>query len=181
MKTWVSSDLHFGHKNILKYSPKYRTFQDASEMNEAIVAGWNAKVNDDDLVYILGDVAFCNAEKACELVKRLNGRKILIEGNHDAKLMQNSEFVNCFEAVHKYHEITHNGNRVCLFHYRIFEWNQCHRGSLHLFGHAHGNGGETNNRSMDVGFDATGNIVSNLDDIVNELSKKEIKLHHAVQ
>lgn len=178
MKTWITSDLHFSHKNILKYSPTYRQFQDVDAMNEGIVAAWNISVKPEDMVYILGDVAFCNAEKATQFMKRMNGRKILIEGNHDVKLVKDAAFRSCFEEIHKYHEITYNKTLICLFHFRIFEWNQCHRGSIQLFGHSHGNGGDTGNRSMDVGFDATGNVVSSLDSIVEKMKAKEIKTHH---
>jgi calcineurin-like phosphoesterase family protein len=147
-----------------------------------IVSGWNEQVQPEDLTYILGDVAFCPAQKAVDFLRRLNGRKILIEGNHDVKALHDKSFRNCFEEIHKYHEINYvDGNisaKVCMFHYRIFEWNQCHRGSVHCFGHQHGNGAATNNRSMDVGIDATGNIVSNLTDIVRTLQKKEMQQHH---
>jgi calcineurin-like phosphoesterase family protein len=41
----------------------------------------NAKVKEQDTVYFLGDVVI--NKKYLELVKRMNGRKILIRGNHD--------------------------------------------------------------------------------------------------
>ena len=178
MTIWITSDLHFSHKNIMKYSPTYRQFQDVDAMNEGIVAAWNNDVQPEDTVYILGDVAFCSATKAVDFLTRMNGKKILIEGNHDVKLVKDETFRSCFEEIHKYHEITYNKTLICLFHFRIFEWNQCHRGSIHLYGHAHGNGGETDNRSMDVGFDATGNVVSSLDSIVEKMKTKEPKTHH---
>lgn len=178
MKTWVTSDLHFGHENIMKYNPTYRQFNDVNHMNETMVKIWNETVSPDDLTYILGDVAFCKPSKAAEYVQRLNGRKILIEGNHDNKLVENAEFRNCFEAIHKYREINHNGHKICMFHYPISEWNQCHRGSLMLHGHLHGNSsGLEHCRVRDVGFDATGNVVSLLDDIVEDALTGEIRLH----
>jgi calcineurin-like phosphoesterase family protein len=41
----------------------------------------NAKVKEQDTVYFLGDVVI--NKKYLELVKRMNGRKILVRGNHD--------------------------------------------------------------------------------------------------
>ncbi len=178
MNTWITSDLHFDHANILKFNPDTRKFNDANHMNEEMVRIWNENVSPEDLTYILGDVAFCKPSKAAAYVQRLNGRKILIEGNHDNKLVENAEFRNCFEAIHKYLEINHNGHKICMMHYPISEWNQCHRGSVMLHGHLHGNpSGLTHCRVRDVGFDATGNVVSLLDDIVKDALTGEIRLH----
>jgi calcineurin-like phosphoesterase family protein len=147
-------------------------------MNESIIQAWNAKVGHTDLTYILGDVAFCNVEKATNFVRRLNGRKILVEGNHDHKLLMDTKFRDCFEEVHKYLEITFDKTLVVMFHYRIAEWNRGHHGSVHLFGHAHGNSPEQTNRSMDVGMDATTEVVSELSSIVAHLLKREVIKHH---
>lgn len=148
-------------------------------MNSMIVSGWNEKVQPEDLTYILGDVAFCNAQKAVDFLRRLNGRKILIEGNHDHRALNDKSFRNCFEEVHKYHEIAVDGVDVVMFHYRISEWNKCHRGSVHLFGHQHGSLADTGNRSMDVGMDATGCVVLELQDVVHRMMKRDvIQPHH---
>ena len=178
MKTWVTSDLHFDHSNIMKYSPKYRQFNDVDHMNNEIIRIWNEKVEPDDLVYLLGDIAFCNAFKAVQFMKQLNGRKILIEGNHDHKLVNNDFFRKQFEEIHKYLEIVYNKHKICMFHYPISEWNQCHRGSIMLHGHLHGNpSGLEHCRVRDVGFDATGNVVSLMDDIINSVLNKDIRIH----
>lgn len=31
MKTWITSDLHFGHANIMKFNPATRNFVDKAE------------------------------------------------------------------------------------------------------------------------------------------------------
>lgn len=179
MKTFITSDTHFGHANILKFCPNTRQYQDADHMNEALITQWNSVVGADDLVYHLGDFAFLSAEKAREIVSRLNGRIVLIEGNHDRKLLKDPGFRMRLSSVHDYLEIIVNGVLVCLFHYPISAWNQCHRGSVHFFGHQHGNMPKLNNRSMDVGIDATGAVVSNLDDLVQKLvTEYPISKHH---
>ena len=76
MTVWVTSDLHFYHKNIIKYSPNTRPYSDVNEMNEALQLEWNTKVHPHDTVYILGDVAFSNAQQAASILCRLNGKKI---------------------------------------------------------------------------------------------------------
>lgn len=81
MKTYFSSDLHFCHANIIKFSG--RPFEDVPDMNERLVERWNSTVGDDDTVWVLGDVAMGQIAESLELCSRLNGNKILLCGNHD--------------------------------------------------------------------------------------------------
>ena len=180
MKTYVTADLHFGHTNIIKFCAHNRGhFTDVDHMNEEMVRMWNEIVNPEDTVYILGDVAFMPAQKAAETVNRLNGRKILIEGNHDRKTLNDFTFRNAFAEVHKYLTITHNGNDIVMFHFPIAEWDRMHRGALHFHGHTHGNPtGLKGFRAVDVGWDATGNIVTPIEDLIAETTKGKIKTHH---
>lgn len=78
---WVTSDLHFNHPGILKMSRSQ--FSAVEEHNEYIIKKYNEKVGKDDLVYILGDIGFSPLKQLAPLIQRLNGRKILIRGNHD--------------------------------------------------------------------------------------------------
>lgn len=81
MNTWYSSDLHLLHARIIEYSG--RPYQDVSEMSEALIENWNATVGSDDLVWCLGDAAMGQIADSLTLCSRLNGRKILLAGNHD--------------------------------------------------------------------------------------------------
>lgn len=57
----------------------------------------NAKVKDHDTVYFLGDVVI--NRKHLHLVKQLNGRKILIRGNHD--IFRDDDYREVgFEQIH---------------------------------------------------------------------------------
>lgn len=90
-RIFVISDTHFGHENILKFRDSntnelIRNFSDIHDMNEYIVDRWNKTVNDDDIVYHLGDVYF---GKGHEVLPRLKGRKRLLLGNHDHGKDQN--------------------------------------------------------------------------------------------
>lgn len=91
---WIISDTHFGHTNIIRFEtdgelirPGYTTDdnsfvsflgQDIAVHDEALIQRWNERVNPGDKVYHLGDFG-----KPLDIVKRLNGRKRLILGNHD--------------------------------------------------------------------------------------------------
>lgn len=46
------SDLHLGHKNVLKFDN--RPFINIEEHDKTIIDNWNSKVNDNDDVYVLG-------------------------------------------------------------------------------------------------------------------------------
>lgn len=179
MKTFVTSDLHFGHANIMKFNPATRQYKDVSHMDQSMISEWNAVVGADDLTYILGDFAFCKVDKAIEIVRRLNGRKILIEGNHDEHLTKHQAFRDEFDSIHIYHEINFDGNKICMFHYPIAEFNRQHRGAVHFHGHLHGNtSGLEHYRVVDVGMDAMGSVVSPIEVMLAKALKGEIKGHH---
>ena len=181
MKTWITSDLHFGHKNIMKFCPQTRARfnDDVAYMNNAMAEEWNHKVQPEDTVYILGDVAFLPAAKAVSIMNRLNGTKILVEGNHDRKLLNDPVFRSCFAEVHPYLCITYEKTRVVMFHYPIAEWDQMHRGAVHLHGHLHGNvSGMEKFRCRDMGMDATGMIAVTMERAIADAMTGEVKGHH---
>jgi calcineurin-like phosphoesterase family protein len=78
---FLISDTHFSHNNIITY--ENRPFKDIDEMDEYMIHKWNSVVSTNDIVFHLGDVCICGATRAEFLLKRLNGRKLLIDGNHD--------------------------------------------------------------------------------------------------
>lgn len=180
MKTWITSDLHFGHTNIMKFCPENRGhFKDVTHMNEEMIRMWNEQVKADDTVYILGDVAFCSASDAAKIMHRLNGVKILVEGNHDRKALKDESFRSCFAEIHKYLDINYDGTKVVMFHYPIMEWDQMHRGAVHFYGHLHQNAsGLEKYRARNAGYDCTGNIVTLLDDLIADALKGDVKGHH---
>jgi calcineurin-like phosphoesterase family protein len=180
MKNWITSDLHFGHANIMKFCPVTRAgYRDVDHMNASMIQEWNKSVSIEDTTYILGDFAFLPSAKAVGILKQLNGNKILIEGNHDNKLMNDPVFRSCFVETHKYLRMVHNGQMVIMFHYPIYEWDQMHRGAVHFYGHVHGaKTGLEKYRARDVAFDATGRVVSSLDDMIADAVRGEIRAHH---
>lgn len=180
MKTYVGSDFHFGHTNIMKFCPvtRARFKNDVNYMNEQMVLEWNSIVQPEDLVYLLGDVAFLPAQKAAEYMNRCNGTKILIEGNHDRKTLNDPTFRKCFKEVHKYLDINYDGTKVVMFHFPIFDHDQAGRGSIMLHGHRHGTPHNIPGRIMDVGMDATGKILVDLDAVIRDLQKVPHMYHH---
>lgn len=78
IKTYLVSDTHFNHYNIIKYCN--RPFVSIKEMNETIIKNWNESVSTEDTVFFLGDFAFNNHDY---FLKQLNGNIYFIKGNHD--------------------------------------------------------------------------------------------------
>lgn len=100
---WFISDTHFNHTNIIKYCN--RPFSSTIEMNEHIISKWNDTINKNDTVHHLGDFALqSDKNTVLNLVSQLNGKIILILGNHDRHSKQ--WFLDCgFAEVHKSVEI----------------------------------------------------------------------------
>ena len=74
------SDTHFGHSNIINICQ--RPFESIEQMDNVLIDNWNNIVTNNDIVYIVGDFAGDNAD-ADYYLDKLNGKKILILGNHD--------------------------------------------------------------------------------------------------
>lgn len=84
MATWLTSDLHLFHKNIIQYCS--RPYEDEYKMNDAIVDVWNSTVDSEDRVIVVGDLTaglFDRKEQLAEIITRLKGKKVLVVGNHD--------------------------------------------------------------------------------------------------
>lgn len=80
-KVFLTSDLHFGHQNIIEYSE--RPFASIEEMDEALIDNWNSVVNTEDTVFVLGDFAMGDRANGLQHLRRMHGTKILVNGNHD--------------------------------------------------------------------------------------------------
>lgn len=144
---YFTSDTHFGHRNIIKYSK--RPFNSVEEMDEALITNWNERVQPTDEIYHLGDFAF-KGSNSQEVMDRLNGKKHLVRGNHDPKHRENQ--LRGWEWIKDYYLLRYNGEKIILFHYGLRVWDCSHYGSIALYGHSHG-GLPGNDQSLDVGTD----------------------------
>lgn len=97
MTTFVTADLHLGHANILKFEPDARPFECIDTMHDEMVDRWNDTVRrKDDLVYIVGDLLL-GSRKFVSVLEKMNGRKVLIGGNHDHLRIE--DYAPYFERV----------------------------------------------------------------------------------
>ena len=70
--------LHLGHK----WMATHRGFEDEIAHDEHLISEFNKEVGKRDLTYLLGDITMETAKHYYQL-DRLNGRKIVVLGNHD--------------------------------------------------------------------------------------------------
>lgn len=80
-KVWVWTDQHFYHKNIIGFCD--RPFTNVDHMTEHLIANYNEYVGKDDVCIWGGDVGFGNDRQINNVLRRCNGYKILVIGNHD--------------------------------------------------------------------------------------------------
>jgi calcineurin-like phosphoesterase family protein len=185
MTEWFTSDLHFGHKRIIELAG--RPFADLDEMEEAFIQEWNDTVAPGDLIYHLGDLSFLNAVATAGIVNRLKGSIHFIRGNHDEALAKafrggllgavrpnsgHQQQRGAPRFLHDYKEVRIDGRKVVMFHFPISVWNGAHNGAWHLHGHSHGNFPHNDQPLMDVGYDATGRVLTSWDQVVDTLSTR---------
>jgi len=97
MTTHYLSDSHFEHPRC---ATEFRGFSGSEEHDELLVENWNRVVRKDDRVFHLGDVTG-GSLRGLSYIPKLNGRKILIAGNHDVVNPMHREW---FKYLPKYLE-----------------------------------------------------------------------------
>ena len=142
-----TSDTHFGHAGIIDYCS--RPFTGPNHMDESMIRRWNEVVRPEQIVFHVGDFALVRTRDIRTYLDRLNGRVILIRGNHD-----HTKSLKYFSEVHDLAELTVEGQHIVLCHYRMTVWNRAQHGAWHLHGHSHGSLPEIKTRKvLDIGVD----------------------------
>jgi calcineurin-like phosphoesterase family protein len=147
---YFTSDTHFGHTNILKYSR--RPFADVQAMDEALIANWNAVVGPEDVIYHLGDFTLAGEEVARRILFRLQGqiRVLGYPWHHDHRWLPAElgpsdlysasghpvEILKPMEVLTL--PVADRQQVIVLCHYPLARWDRAHYGSWHLHGHSHG-------------------------------------------
>lgn len=103
MKTFLTADTHFGHEGVCRFlrddGTKLRPWDNPDDMDAEMIERWNSVVGPNDKVYHLGDVVI--NRRCLATLKQLNGRKILIKGNHD--IFKLSDYTPYFDDIRAYH------------------------------------------------------------------------------
>jgi len=180
-KFWFTSDTHFGHGNIMKYSLRpgltvdehkslaiwqnnprhyFKVSQESiARMDDYLIDGINQVVGENDTLWHLGDFCFAQKNEYLKVAKqyrdRIKCRNVhLVFGNHD-----NYPLGQLFSSSQDMATISCNGQSIVLLHYAMAVWNKSHRGAWHLYGHSHAGAEKwldeklVGRRSFDVGVD----------------------------
>ena len=141
-KLFFTSDLHLFHKNIIDFCD--RPFYDVEDMNKTIIQKWNGIIDEDSIIFVLGDMFFTSSiDKITNVMDQLNGEIHLIMGNHDYQNKLDRDVIKTmFASVHDLYEvyvedpdIGRQGLVLC--HYPLLTWNNKMRGYWNLHGHIH--------------------------------------------
>lgn len=177
---YFTSDLHFRHKNIIRYCN--RPFSDITEMEEILITNWNKVVSETDTVYSLGDFTMKGIVTYQEILSRLNGYIFLIKGNHDFRNLTKfkSEIEEQFPKIKVLGTsayIKYNNVHLFLTHFPLlsFHYNSINDVYLNLHGHIHSGpnsqfvypvGYDCEKLSYDVGVDNNNYFPISLNDIL---------------
>jgi calcineurin-like phosphoesterase family protein len=147
MTTYFTADQHWGHEAIISMCK--RPFASVEEMDETMIANWNAVVSRGDNVWHVGDFAHrCDLKRKRAIFSQLNGSKHLVPGNHD-----NPDTMSlAWASIGQIRQIVVDGQRLVLCHYGLRTWPGSRRGAIHLYGHSHGTL-PGNAQCLDVGVD----------------------------
>lgn len=137
--TFFAADHHFDQPSILTFKDyngcPIREFRDVDHMHEVIIESHNSVVKPNDRVYFVGDVSM--KEKGLSFVKQMNGKKVLIKGNHD--IFKISSYLDVFEDVRSFKVYPQQG-LICShipLHPGQFQKGSRWKGNIH--GHLHAN------------------------------------------
>jgi len=161
MDTFYTADPHYNHDAVIQFVP--RKFRTVTDMDETLLHETNSIVGKDDRLVVVGDAAFSTVEAFRKLRAKIICRNVwLIWGNHDRPGYGDA----CSESYDTYEFRSKCANyRIFASHYPHAIWPSSHRGSLHVYGHCHGQREEwldeimPGRRSMDVGVDTAYRIL----------------------
>lgn len=144
---FITSDYHVFHNNKLGgiIHMDKRPFKDLDEMHETLINNWNNVVNDDSIVFYLGDISFGRLESTIWFLKQLKGKIYLVKGNHDDERILN-KISNNFQVITDYIKLSVKDEEnprkwqdIIMSHYPILSWDKSHYSAYMLHGHCHHN------------------------------------------
>lgn len=173
--TFITSDTHFSHARISELAA--RPFGSVTEMDAELIRRWNEAVAPTDVVLHLGDLALGPIADSLPLTAQLNGRKLLVPGNHDrvSPATQSRRAIERFTPLYEEAgwiilpdviEGTRRGTRILASHYpysgdthdadRHTSHRPVDRGIPLLHGHTHDRENGPVGHQFHVGVDAFG-------------------------
>jgi len=128
------SDTHFKDQAI--FNKCKRPFKSLEELEQVVIYNWNNKINEDDIVYVLGDIGSADIS-SIDVFRKLKGHKHLIVGNHDHEILEAIKESNVFESIKFIDVIVDNNHKICICHYPLMDWMEFNREGYFVYGHVH--------------------------------------------
>jgi len=177
MTNWFTSDTHFGHENIIKFSK--RPFNSIAHMDSVLIANMWELVKPEDDLWIVGDFAYGEQSNDPNYLNEIFGqlpgaRKHLVIGNHDGPLTQALPWCSVSHLTEVRDGPHNQAHTLC--HYPMITWNHSRRQALQLFGHVHENWRGTRN-SVNVGVDVWSYKPVHFDDVARRAKGLPINKH----
>lgn len=194
---WFTSDTHYGHSNICRATSTWkdadrltRDFKSLDHMNQQLINNINNNVNQDDILFHLGDFSFGGLDNVREFRNQIVCKNIhLILGNHDHHIRKDVEnlqrlFLTVDQYMHLDFRMYNDSKQTklivqqdfILMHYPIQSWDGMNKGAIHLHGHVHlppvkrlGKG-----KMIDVGVDGNGLQPISILEIMQIMAKQPI-------
>lgn len=130
-KVFIWSDTHFGHRNVIRFCD--RPYADVEEMNQTLIDNHNNVVSPDDICIWGGDIGFMGDSECNNIIKKCNGYKILIIGNHDFK-KKKLRNLHAFDEIHLTYTLSYNGIDMVISHYPM---GNLPKDVINIHGHVH--------------------------------------------
>lgn len=146
-KIFVTSDLHFGHRNIIRYCD--RPFANKEDMDSHLIDEWNRRVGEEDTTYVVGDLALGPTDgDIAQRLRQLNGQIKFILGNHDMpdskykaggleKIVSDYSLADKVEILPLMILLKLGGVSFVMCHHPMEQWMDDRQGGVHLHGHKH--------------------------------------------
>lgn len=189
---WLTSDLHINHRSICRGVSLWddkagcRDFNNLDDMNLTLIDNINAVVQEDDILWHLGDFALGPKKLWPEFRLKIKCQNIYhIEGNHGAdwdKLGYKWFFKEIYGKQGEY-AIVHrkfHGQEFCMSHFPILSWDNKNRNAICVSGHSHGSMNKwisqhmPDSRLIDVGIDTHPEFRPyNVDEVIDIMKNKK--------
>lgn len=188
---FLLSDHHFNHANIIKFAGRDGNlirpgFESIEHMNETIIENHNKVVKPGDKVYFGGDMG----KRFGDFLHRMNGRKRLIQGNHDDKLSRGE--LASFDKILSWRFFGHLSKNMVVSHYPLHPMSFTYRGTprdaetmgtaepncWNVHGHIHEklvklDNGHVDTRYFNISCEHMNYTPIHIEDLINKLGKPQ--------
>jgi calcineurin-like phosphoesterase family protein len=169
-KVWIISDCHFFHSKIILYCNRPFLDEegnpDVEKMNVTMYTNWNNTVNDEDIVFYLGDLCIGKNKREMAIIidENLSGEKYYLVGNHDHEKMIPNKMIK-----NRVHYILYKGLKIALSHYppNTIQW----EADILCYGHVHQNSRDVYN-SFNCSVENINYTPISLDEIIENLIER---------